>query len=477
MNSLEDKYEVVIGLEVHVQLNTQSKAFCGDPNLFGTAPNNNISIISLAYPGTLPKANKTHIRSAIKMGLAINSEINHQIYFDRKNYFYPDLPKGYQITQDNQPICLGGEFILKLVKGERHIRIHHIHMEEDAGKSIHDLSDKYTLLDYNRAGVPLLEMVTEPDLRSGEETLQFIEEVQRLVRYLEISDGRMEEGSLRADCNISVRPKGQEAYNNRVEIKNVNSKKFAKKAIEFETVRQIKIMEEGGTVKQETRGFDVQKGITIPQREKENVHDYRYFPEPDLCPMEIDEAYLNGIKAEMPLLPEAMKAKLIETYKLSDYDADILSREKEDAEYFMHLAEEVENEDLSKLVINKILPWKGESNTIGDFPISSKNIIALLALIKSGKISAAAAYSKLFPLMLNSDGKPAAIAEKAGLLIAGDLDLEALLAEAIKKHPKKYEELLKGKKQFINLFMGEIIRSSKGKADPEKAKNLILQKL
>jgi aspartyl-tRNA(Asn)/glutamyl-tRNA(Gln) amidotransferase subunit B len=394
MNSLENKYEVVIGLEVHVQLNTLSKAFCGDPNQFGTSPNENTSIISLAYPGTLPKANKTHIHSAIKMGLAINSEINKKIYFDRKNYFYPDLPKGYQITQDNQPICLGGEFILKLENGERNIRIHHIHMEEDAGKSIHDLSEKFTLLDYNRAGVPLLEMVTEPDLRSGDETLQFIEEVQRLVRYLEISDGRMEEGSLRADCNISVRPKGQEAYNNRVEIKNVNSKKFAKKAIEFETTRQIKIMEEGGTVKQETRGFDVQKGITIPQREKENVHDYRYFPEPDLCPMEIDEVYLNKIKEEMPLLPKAMKAKLKETYGLSDYDADILSREKEDAVYFMNLADEIKNEDLSKLVINKILPWKGESNSISDFPISNKNIKALLALIKSGKISAAAAYSK-----------------------------------------------------------------------------------
>jgi aspartyl-tRNA(Asn)/glutamyl-tRNA(Gln) amidotransferase subunit B len=287
----------------------------------------------------------------------------------------------------------------------------------------------------------------------------------------------MEEGSLRADCNISVRPKGQETYNNRVEIKNVNSKKFAKKAIEFETTRQIKIMEEGGTVKQETRGFDVQKGITIPQREKENVHDYRYFPEPDLCPMEIDEVYLNEIKAEMPLLPKAMKAKLIATYGLSDYDADILSREKEDAVYFIDLAQGDENNDLSKLVINKILPWKGESNSISNFPISNKNIKALLALIKSGKISAAAAYSKLFPIMLNSSEEPAIIAEKAGLLIADDLDLEALLAEAIKKHPKKYEELLKGKKQFINLFMGEIIRSSKGKADPEKAKNLILQKL
>jgi aspartyl-tRNA(Asn)/glutamyl-tRNA(Gln) amidotransferase subunit B len=236
-------------------------------------------------------------------------------------------------------------------------------------------------------------------------------------------------------------------------------------------------MEEGGTVKQETRGFDVQKGITIPQREKENVHDYRYFPEPDLCPMEIDEVYLNEIKAEMPLLPKAMKAKLIATYGLSDYDADILSREKEDAVYFIDLARGDENNDLSKLVINKILPWKGESNSISNFPISNKNIKALLALIKSGKISAAAAYSKLFPIMLNSSEEPAIIAEKAGLLIADDLDLEALLAEAIKKHPKKYEELLKGKKQFINLFMGEIIRSSKGKADPEKAKNLILQKL
>ena len=473
-----EAYEVVIGLEVHVQLNTTSKAFCGDPNIFGKTPNENTSMISLAYPGTLPKANKVHIESAIRMGLAINSEINSYMYFDRKNYFYPDLPKGYQITQDNQPICLGGQFILKSNNKERKIRIHHIHMEEDAGKSIHDLSKTFTLLDYNRAGVPLLEMVTEPDLRSGEETLQFIEEVQRLVRYLEISDGRMEEGALRADCNISVRPIGQQAYNNRVEIKNVNSKKFAKKAIEYETKRQIQIMESGGIVKQETRGFDVQKGITVPQREKENVHDYRYFPEPDLAPMIIDEHFLNSIRETMPMLPEAMKQSLKDDFNLSDYDAELLSREKEDALYFKDLAQDIRNPELSKLIINKILPWKGEANSLSDFPIAKSHIKALLGLVKQGKITMAAAQSKLFPILLESPTEhPQALAEKVGLLISDDLDLEALLAEAIKKHPKKYEELLKGKKQFINLFMGEIIRASKGKADPQKAKDLILQKL
>ena len=291
-----DKYETVVGLEVHVQLKTATKAFCADDATFGGEPNTHISPISLGHPGTLPRLNKAQVKKAVKLGIALDCAINKVNFFDRKNYFYADLPKGYQITQDNLPICKGGGLTIETKTGKKHIRLHHIHMEEDAGKSIHDLDPAFSMIDLNRAGVPLLEVVTEPDMRSAEDAAQFVTELRKLVRYLDISDGNMEEGSIRCDCNVSVRLKGATEYGNRCEVKNVNSIRNAKRAINHEVKRQIDLIENGGVVEQQTRAFNADNGMTYLLRSKENAPDYRYFPEPDLPPVVLTESEILAIQ-------------------------------------------------------------------------------------------------------------------------------------------------------------------------------------
>jgi aspartyl-tRNA(Asn)/glutamyl-tRNA(Gln) amidotransferase subunit B len=298
METVYDQYEMVIGLEAHVQLSTHSKAFCADDARFGGPPNTHISAISLAHPGTLPRLNRAQLTGAVRLGLALGCTINRTSTFDRKHYFYADLPKGYQITQDRQPICLGGNL--------GNIRIHHIHMEEDAGKSMHDQLPDASLIDLNRAGVPLLEIVTEPDFRSAEEVDMFMNQLRRLVRYLDISDGNMEQGSLRCDINVSVRRKGVTTLGTRCEIKNVNSMRFARRAIQYEVKRQIDLLEAGGEIQQNTLHFDPDTGVTTPMRSKEDAHDYRYFPEPDLPPVVVSESWLSEIQSQMPVLPEAI---------------------------------------------------------------------------------------------------------------------------------------------------------------------------
>ena len=320
--ALRDKYEVVVGLEVHAQMLTRSKAYSNDINEYGATPNSNVSVISLGHPGTLPKMNKKTIEFAIKLGLACGSQIAQNQYFARKNYFYPDLPKGYQITQDKTPICIGGQIVIKTETGEeKSIGLTRIHMEEDAGKSIHDVDVYDTLVDLNRAGVPLLEIVSEPDIRSSQEAYAYLIEVRKLVRYLDICDGNMEEGSLRCDANVSVRLKGAEEFGTKVEVKNMNSIRNVQRAIEFEISRQIQAIESGEPLAQETRSFDALKGITISMRTKEAANDYRYFPEPDLQPLLVTENQIAAVRNEMPALPRELFQKYTINYGLTDYDA------------------------------------------------------------------------------------------------------------------------------------------------------------
>ncbi|MBC7867556.1 MAG: Asp-tRNA(Asn)/Glu-tRNA(Gln) amidotransferase subunit GatB, partial [Gloeobacteraceae cyanobacterium ES-bin-316] len=334
---LNEKYQVVIGLEVHAQLLTKSKLFCGDPIAFGAAPNTQVSPISLAHPGTLPVMNKEVINLAVKLGIALHCSITQHHYFARKNYFYPDLPKGYQVSQHTAPICEGGYLNIYTEEGAKKVMLNRIHMEEDAGKSIHDLEENYSCIDLNRAGTPLLEIVTEPCIHSSDEAFTFLTDLRKLVRWLNVCDGNMEEGSLRCDANISVRLAGETALGTRVEVKNLNSIRNVKKAIELETERLIQLLENGESVLQQTRSFDADKGITFALRSKEEADDYRYFPEPDLPAFFISAAHMKNIKASMPMLPDILQNNYKETYGLTEYDASIICSDQEDATFYENL--------------------------------------------------------------------------------------------------------------------------------------------
>lgn len=476
-----DKYETVIGLETHVQLGTASKAFCGDDARFGAAANTHISTISLGHPGTLPRLNKRQVEFAVRLGIALGSKISLENRFDRKNYFYADLPKGYQITQDALPICVGGSLEIEVNGKRKNIRIHHIHMEEDAGKSIHDVEPYFSLIDLNRAGVPLLEIVSEPDLRSAEEVDAFMTTMRQLVRYLEISDGNMQEGSMRCDVNVSVRLKGATEYGQRAEIKNQNSMRFARRAIDFERKRQIDILEAGGQVEQETLSFDPNTGETAPLRDKENANDYRYFPEPDLTPVVLTESYIEKIKETLPPLPWALRAELLKKYQLSDYNAALLTEEKEIALFFKSIAQHSKSyKGIANLLINKIKPFLGEQKMdLSDFGLSAPTLAAFVDLIESGKISNSVAYQRLFPALLEQPGQtPETIAQKMNLMQSGDTDfLAQLIDDAIANNPSQVAKYKKGKKGLLGFFVGDVMRKSKGKADPKKTNQLVREKL
>ena len=478
--TLYDQYETVIGLETHVQLSTNSKAFCGDSATFGGDPNSHISAISLGHPGTLPRLNKRQIQFAIRLGLALGCEINQRNTFDRKNYFYTDLPKGYQITQDRAPICIGGSVEIEVNGETKKIRIHHIHIEEDAGKSIHDQDPKNTLVDLNRAGVPLLEIVSEPDLRSGEEVDAFMTAMRQLVRYLEISDGNMQEGSMRCDCNVSVRLKGEEQYGERCEIKNMNSMRNARNAIKFETIRQIDLIERGGKVQQQTLNFDPVTGKTSPLCTKENAHDYRYFADPDLPPMVISQEMIDQIKAKMPPLPNELRQRMTTEFGLSDYDAKLLTEEKAMAFFYLKLVEETSNyKAAANLIINKVNPFLQENSMdLADFPISVKHLAGLIRLIDDEKVNNSTAYQQLFPAMAEQPTESAAdLAKALNLIQSADTDfLQAIVEEVVAKFPDKVKAYQKGKKGLIGFFMGEVMRAAKGKAEP-KATNALLEEV
>lgn len=476
-------YETVIGLEAHVQLNTRSKAFCGDRNEFGGSPNTHISTVSLGYPGTLPRLNETQLKHAIKLGLALDCEINRNSTFDRKNYFYADLPKGYQITQDKAPICLGGQLPVRLSDGRtKNIRIHHIHMEEDAGKSIHPPHDKaHSHVDLNRAGTPLLEIVTEPDLRSAEEVEAFMNGLRQLVRYLGISDGNMQEGSLRCDVNISVRPLGSETFGTRCEVKNMNSMKFARKAVEFEVERQIELIESGGQVKQQTLQFDPVKGTTSPLRDKEDAHDYRYFPEPDLPPIKLTMTDVEAVLAEVGQCPWQAYEELKIQYALSDYDAKLISNDRLEYELYKTHAEATDDKQgLAKLFLNKLLPYLAENNINPEaLEFSPKQSSGLLDLIKAGKVSSAVANSKLFPYLIeHPEAIAEAAAEQLGLIQNTDTDyLTGLVEKVLADNPDKVKAYQKGKKGLIGFFMGEVMKQSQGKAEPKETQALLRKAL
>ncbi|HLP53296.1 MAG TPA: Asp-tRNA(Asn)/Glu-tRNA(Gln) amidotransferase subunit GatB [Chitinophagales bacterium] len=474
------KYEVVVGLEVHAQLSTHSKMYCGDSAEFGGAPNTHISVLSLGHPGTLPVVNETAIEYAVRIGLATSSEIRYENQFARKNYFYADLPKGYQITQDKTPICNGG-FIEIEVNGEKKkINLTRIHLEEDAGKSIHDIDPYFTLVDLNRAGVPLIEIVSEPDVRSGDEAMAYLNEVQKLVRYLGICDGNMEEGSMRCDANVSVRLKGSNVLNARSEVKNMNSMRNVKRAIEFEFIRQVDAHEKGEKLAQETRGFDAVKGITISQRSKEHAHDYRYFPEPDLPPVFVTEEYIANVKSHMPKLPNELKREYMEVYGLPEYDARIIIEDKELAEYFNRLLAETKN---YKAASNWILgPVKNSLNETGlhisEFKVEPSTLAKLIALIDEGKTNFSVASTKIFPVVVETGKEPLKVAEELNLLQNSDEGaIKELVEQVFAKYPEKVAEYRAGKKGLLGLFVGDVMKLSKGKADPKVTNRLMTEKL
>jgi len=480
--SIYDKYEAVIGLEVHAQLNTKSKAYSSDSTEYGALPNTLVSVVSLGHPGTLPMTNKKVIEYAVKLGLACKSSIREHNEYARKNYFYADLPKGYQITQDKTPICTGGFVTIKTNEGkEKQINITRIHMEEDAGKSIHDQDPTDTLIDLNRAGVALLEIVSEPDLRSGEEAYKYVTEVRRLVRYLEICDGNMEEGSLRCDANISVRLKNATTYGRRTEVKNMNSMRNVQRAIEFEITRQIDALERGETLTQDTRSFDAVAGSTFVMRSKEMANDYRYFPEPDLQPVIISQEYIAQIKATLPPLPNELFKKYTAELALSEYDAGVLTDNKEIALYFEELITHTNN---YKAAVNWLtVQVKSYLNDnaihISDFSIKPVQLAALITFIDTGKVNHTIAIQKIFPKMLQEPGKaPATIAQENNWVQESDTAmLNELIRQAIAKFPEKVIEYKNGKVSLVGLFMGEVMKLSKGKADAKIANELVKKML
>lgn len=474
-------YETVIGLEVHVQLSTHSKAFCGDATAFGAAPNTQVSPISLGHPGTLPRYNQQQINYAIRLGLALQSQLSLYTTFDRKNYFYADLPKGYQVTQDRQPICIGGRLPIRIGDDWREVRIHHVHMEEDAGKSIHTQSPEHSFIDLNRAGVPLLEIVTEPDLRSSEEVDAFMSGIRQLVRYLGISDGNMEEGSMRCDVNVSIRPQGVTTLSERCEIKNINSMRYARQAIAYEVGRQAAIVSQGGRVEQQTLNFDPATGVTAPLRDKEDAHDYRYFPEPDLAPIVLTEADIAHIREAMPITPWEAHRALMTTYELPAYDATLISEDLPTFHFYQRLAKATPHfKAAANLLINRIIPHVQEtSSTWMDFPLSVTRLAEFLDLIVGGKVSNSIAYQRLFPALLATpDQSPLEVAKQLNLLQTSDADmLETWIGEIMAQYPDKVEAYRKGKKGLLGFFMGELMKRSKGKADPQVATALFQQAL
>jgi aspartyl-tRNA(Asn)/glutamyl-tRNA(Gln) amidotransferase subunit B len=476
-----ERWDLVVGLEVHAQLNTLSKAYSTDPNAYGDHPNTNVSVLTLGHPGTLPVANRKVVEHAIRIGLATHCSIAPWMHYARKNYFYPDLPKGYQITQDHTPICTKGYVIIPVEGGEKRIGITRIHMEEDAGKSIHDVDPFNTLVDLNRAGVPLVEIVSEPDIRSGQEAYDYLVEIRRLVRYLDICDGNMEEGSLRCDANISLRPKGVEAFGTRCEVKNMNSFRNVMRAIEFEAQRQSEILDAGGVIHMETRTFDAGKGTTVGMRSKELAHDYRYFPEPDLQPITVSEASKEAIRRAMPPLPRELREKYTKELGLSDYDAGILTEDKATALYYEAVIALTPNfKGAANWVMGDVRSWMNERGlTMEQFPISAERLAGLVHLIDAGQVSHTIASQKLFPLMLEDLSATAEqLALKHDLVQSTNEDeIIAIVRQAMATYPEKVEAYRSGNKGLLGLFMGEVMKGTKGKADPKRANEVVRRTL
>jgi aspartyl-tRNA(Asn)/glutamyl-tRNA(Gln) amidotransferase subunit B len=476
------EFELVSGLEIHVQLNTNTKIFSSDSASFGAGPNEHISTVSLALPGALPKLNKEVVEKAVKMGLALHCTINQVNYFDRKNYFYADLPKGYQITQDNLPICQNGYLDVTLGDGSiKRIGINRIHLEEDAGKSMHDQHDLYSYVDLNRAGVPLIEIVTEPDLRSAEEASALLTEMRKLVRHLDVSDGNMEEGSLRCDANISIRKPGTTAFGTRCEVKNLNSIRNVRRAMDFEYSRQVDVVSQGGNIIQSTLNFDADNGTTSPMRSKEMANDYRYFPDPDLAPMVLTDEWLERVKATMPALPSEITQELMECYGISNGEASLLAG---DAELLAFFHEGVATVKHKKSLINWLVgPIRALLNdrglSIADYAITPLQIATVINLCDDKKVTQQVALQQLLPaLETDTQADPTILAKSLNLWIEeNDDELNGFIDEVLAKYAAQVNAYKKGKKGVIGLFVGEVIKMAKGKADPQKVNILVQEKL
>tara|TARA_B100000768_G_scaffold153504_1_gene149750 strand:- start:1908 stop:3365 length:1458 start_codon:yes stop_codon:yes gene_type:complete len=476
------KYEPVIGIEIHAQLKTNTKAYCGDKNEFGATPNTLTSPISLGHPGTLPKFNKELVNYGVKLGLALNCDITREMHFDRKNYFYADLPKGYQITQDKKPICKNGKILIRLENNRtKDIELTRIHMEEDSGKSIHDLDPFNTLIDLNRAGVPLLEIVTEPVIKTSNEAYQYVSEMRKLLRYLDICDGNMEEGSMRCDVNVSIMPIGNEQFGDRVEIKNLNSIRNVQRSIDYEIVRQAKLLDENKTINVETRTFDAPSGKTSAMRKKEAAHDYRYFPEPDLNPVRIEEKLLMDIQSSMPALPNDLFEKFTTKYGLSNYDALVIIEQKEIAFYYENILKFTKNyKGATNWLMGGIKSYLNqEAIEITKFPIIAENIAILINMIDDGTLTHSLASQKLFPEMLKHPlENPNSIAKKNQWINQQNKNnLEDLIVEILEKNPEERERFKNGEKKLTGFFIGKIMKASNGTADPKKTNQLLNQLL
>ncbi len=474
----KNEYEVVIGLEVHAQVLSESKLFSDSPTKFGAEPNTQVSLVDAAFPGMLPVINEFCIKQAVKTGIGLNAKINKRSIFDRKNYFYADLPQGYQISQYKNPIVGEGSVILDLPSGEKVVGIERLHLEQDAGKSIHDIDPQNTLVDLNRSGVALMEIVSKPDLRSLDEVNAYVKKLRSIMRYLGTCDGNMQEGSLRADVNVSVRKKGDKKLGTRCEIKNVNSIKFMQMAIEYEANRQVDLIEDGGSVDQETRLFDTKKNQTRSMRSKEDAHDYRYFPDPDLLPLEFDDQFISNLKKEIPELPDVKKKRFIEKFNLSPYEANILVSDIETSKYFEEVIKNSDVKISTNWITGELFALLNEKNLeITQSPISSKNLSKLINLIKDGTISGKIAKS-VFEIMADGDKDPQKIIDEKGLKQESDpKELEKLIDRVIKDNEGKVKEYKSGKDKLFGFFVGQAMKVSGGKANPQLVNEILKKKL
>jgi len=473
-----NEYEVVIGLEVHAQVLSDSKLFSSSPTKFGAEPNTQVSLVDAAFPGMLPVINEFCIKQAVKTGIGLNAKINKKSIFDRKNYFYADLPQGYQISQYKNPIVGEGSVVLDLPSGEKKIGIERLHLEQDAGKSIHDIDPQNTLVDLNRSGVALMEIVSKPDLRSLEEVNAYIKKLRSIMRYLGTCDGNMQEGSLRADVNVSVKKKGEKELGTRCEIKNVNSIKFMQMAIDYEANRQVDVIEEGGKIDQETRLFDTKKNETRSMRLKEDAHDYRYFPDPDLLPLVLSDKFINDLKNNIPELPDQKKKRFIEKFKLSAYEANILVSDIETSKYFEEVIKESDVKISTNWITGELFALLNQKNLeISQSPISAKNLSKLINLITDSTISGKIAKS-VFEIMSEGNEDPIKIIADKGLKQQSDpKELEKIIDKVVKDNQDKVQEYKSGKEKLFGFFVGQVMKISGGKANPKLVNEILIKKL
>ena len=472
------KWEVVIGLEVHAQVTSNSKLFSGSSTKFGAEPNTQVSLVDSAFPGMLPVINEYCVQQAIKTGLGLNAKINPYSVFDRKNYFYADLPQGYQISQYKNPIVGEGEITLDLPNGTKKIRIERLHLEQDAGKSIHDLDPSNTFVDLNRSGVALMEIVSKPDLRSPDEVNAYVKKLRSIMRYLGTCDGNMQEGSLRADVNVSVRKEGEKILGTRCEIKNVNSIKFMQMAIAYEAQRQVELLESGKKIKQETRLFDTKKNETRSMRSKEDAHDYRYFPDPDLLPLNLDHNLIEKIKKSLPELPDQKKERFISEYSLSPYEANILVSEKEISDYFEEVIKSSDKKLAKNWIIGDLFASLNEKNiSISESPVTSSKMAQLIDSISSGVISGRTA-KEVFEIMKETGEEPKKIIESRGLQQKSDpKELERIIDKIISDNKDKVAQYKSGKDKLFVFFVGQAMKISGGKANPQLVNEILKQRL